>query len=390
MLKKTTFWLQGLLIVGAIGGMEYWFFHAPDLSARPAQASIRAKKPTQVAAAPAAKDQPAAAPTVAGEPLRREGEKHLTNIRQLTFGGENAEAYWSPDGARLTLQSRREGLKADQIFTMNADGSDVKMVSTGKGRTTCSYFYQDGERILYASTHRASDEPPAPPDQSQGYVWPVYADYDIFTCKTDGSDLERLTKRPGYDAEATVSPDGKKIVFTSMRDGDLEIYVTDINGRNTRRLTHELGYDGGAFFSPDSEWICYRAGHPQGAEEEKTYRELLEKGLVKPSKMELWIMRADGSGKRQVTSNGAANFCPFFTPDGKQLIFSSNMKNPRGRDFDLYLINLDGSGQEQVTFDPSFDGFPMFSPDGKKLVWASNRNAKEKGETNVFVADWAP
>lgn len=367
MMKKVENGFQIAALAAALVGMEYYFFHAPDLKPRPAHA---------------AEQKPAG--------LHREGEKHLRNIKQLTFGGENAEAYWSFDGKQISFQSTRDGGKADQIYTMNADGSGVKRVSTGKGRTTCAYFLKDGQRLIYASTHLGGDEPPPPPDQSFGYTWAVYADYDIFSAKTDGSDLKRLTDTPGYDAEGTVSPDGKRIVFTSMRDGDLDLYTMDVDGRHVTRLTRELGYDGGAFFSPDGSMICYRANHPQSDEDQKAYKDLLEKNLVRPNRMELWVMNADGSNKRQITSNGNANFCPFFTADGKRLIFASNLDDPKGRppNFELYLVNLDGTGQERVTFDPSFDGFPMFSPDGKKVVWASNRGGKVRGETNIFVADW--
>jgi Tol biopolymer transport system component len=377
-MKKTESVLQIAALVGVILGMEYYFFRAPSVHAKPAPPSTLAQAPKPIPGAI----------TQALEALEKEGESRLDRIRQLTSGGENAEAYWSPDGKQLVFQSTRPPLKADQIFIMNADGSDQRMVSTGKGRTTCAYFFKDGKRILYASTHLAGDEPPPPPDFSLGYVWGVFPSYDLFTVNTDGTDLKRLTDTPGYDAEATVSPDGRKIVFTSTRDGDLDLYTMDVDGRNLRRVTKEVGYDGGAFFSPDSKLICYRAHHPQTDPERQEYRDLLSRHMVRPSKMELWVMNADGSNKRQVTRNGAANFCPYFTPDGKRLIFASNLENPRGRNFDLYLINLDGTGLAKVTTDPTFDGFPMFSPDGKKLVWASNRNAKARGETNLFVADW--
>jgi len=396
-MNKTT--EQIAQIVGlalTIVGLEYAFFHAPDLTGRPAHAAApraaasTAVRTTVVTALEGVEgvEGVAGVAGVAG-PLQRDGEKRLRNIRQLTFGGENAEAYWSFDGKRITFQSTRDGLKADQIFVMNADGSDQRMVSTGKGRTTCSYFLKDGERLLYASTHLGGDEPPPPPDYSQGYVWAVYPTYDIFTVRADGKDLRRLTDAKGYDAEATVSPDGKKIVFTSTRDGDLDLYVMDVDGRNVNRVTSETGYDGGAFFSPDGKMICYRAYHPKTAEEERVYKDLLSRNLVKPSKMELFVMDADGGNKRKVTSNGAASFCPFFTPDGKKLIYASNHEDPQGRNFDLYLVDLDGKNQVKVSSDPAFDGFPMFSPDGKKLVWASNRNAAKRGDTNIFVADWA-
>jgi TolB protein len=317
-------------------------------------------------------------------------ERHIRNIRQLTTGGENAEAYFSKDGKKIILQSTREPYKCDQIFTMNADGSDVKMVSTGKGRTTCAYFMPDGNRIVYASTHLGSPDCPPNPDRAAGYVWPLYKTFDIFSAKTDGTDMKRLTTANGYDAEATVSPDGKKIIFTSTRDGDIELYDMNVDGTNQRRLTTEIGYDGGAFYSQDSQWIIYRASRPKTDAEVKEFKDLLARELVKPSKLEIFIMKADGTQKRQLTSNSAANFAPYFHPNGRQIIFASNVNatNPGQPNFDLYLINRDGTGLEQVTFDENFDAFPMFSNDGKKLVWAANRSQATAGNTNVFIADW--
>jgi len=318
-------------------------------------------------------------------------EKHLRNVRQLTFGGQNAEAYFSADGKKLIFQSTRDDLKCDQIFTMNVDGSDVRMVSTGKGRTTCGYFYPDGKKILYSSTHLADPQCPPRPDYSKGYVWAVYSGYDIFTANPDGSDLKQLTHTPGYDAEATISVDGKKIVFTSTRNGDLDIYSMDANGKHVKQLTHELGYDGGPVYSPDRKWIVYRAYHPTVEKEINDYKELLAQNFIRPTTLELWIMKADGSGKRQITNLNAASFAPSFFPDGKRIIFSSNQGSTGGMgNFELYAINVDGSDLERITYSPGFDGFPMFSPDGKKLVWASNRNAKAPHETNIFIADWAP
>jgi TolB protein len=336
------------------------------------------------AAALIASDRPSTPPP----DLRAPGEKRLKNIRQLTFGGENAEAYFSSDGKKLIFQSTRDGYPADQIYVINTDGSGLRRVSNGQGRCTCAYFLQGDRRILYASTHMADPAPPPPPDRSQGYVWAIYPGYDIFTARPDGSDVRRITTAPGYDAEATVSPNGRRIVFTSMRDGDLELYTMDPDGRNVRRLTHTVGYDGGAFFSPDGRKLCFRAHRPKSVSEIQEYQELLRQDLIRPSRLELFVMNADGTHQRQVTNNRAANFCPFFTPDGRRLIFSSNLGDPRGREFDLYLVGLDGKGLERVTTSPQFDGFPMFSPDGKSLVWASNRNAKTPGETNLFIADW--
>src|SRR6266849_576259 len=314
-------------------------------------------------------------------------EKHLRNMKQLTFGGENAEAYFSSDGKKLIFQSTRDGHECDQIYTMTIDGSDVRMVSTGDGRTTCSYFFPGDKRILYSSTHLGAKQCPARPDFSQGYVWAVYDTFDIFTAKPDGSDLKQLTDVRGYDAETTISRGGK-LVFTSKRDGDLDIYTMDADGRNVKRLTNELGYDGGPWWSPDGKQIVYRAYHPQTEKEKSDYIALLKQNLIRPTTLEIWVMNADGSNKRQVTHLDKASFAPYFFPDGKRIIFASNLADPQGRDFDLYKINVEGKGLEQITFNETFDGFPMFSQDGKKLAFASNRNGKVKGETNIFIADW--
>jgi Tol biopolymer transport system component len=326
------------------------------------------------------------APAVADDPLRLPEEKHLKNIKQLSFAGENAEAYFSADGKQLSFQSKRDGRECDQIYTMNIDGSNVRMVSNGDGTTTCSYFFPNGRRILYSSTQLGGKACPQRPN-SKVYVWPIYPSFDIFTARPDGSNLKQLTKTPGYDAETTISRNGN-LVFTSVRDGDLDIYTMDANGKHVRRLTDELGYDGGPFWSYDGKQIVYRAYHPQTEKEKLEYTGLLKQNLVRPTTLEIWVMNADGSNKRQVTHNGKANFAPYFFPDGKRVLFASNMDDPKGRNFDIYKINLDGSGLERITFNDTFDGFPMFSPDGTKLVFASNRNAKTPGDTNVFIADW--
>ncbi len=318
-----------------------------------------------------------------------EGEKHLSNIRQLTHGGENAEAYWSADDKKLIFQSSHGDVKCDQIFVMNADGSDMHMVSNGKGRTTCSYIFPDGKHILYASTHAASSDCPPPPDFAKGYRWMLYPSYDIYIADADGKNARNITSTPGYDAEATISRDGKRIVFTSERNGDLDIYTMDPDGKNVKQLTNEKGYDGGPFWSYDGKWIVYRAYHPKTPQQIAEYDQLMREHAIKPIALEIFVMRADGSEKRQLTNNEAANFAPYFFPDGKKIIFSSNMASAKGMgNFDLYTINVDGSGLERVTTNPTFDGFPMFTSDGKKLVFASNRNGTQPHETNVFVADW--
>src|ERR1017187_966621 len=278
-------------------------------------------------------------------------EKHLRDVHQLTFGGQNAEAYFSADGKKLIFQSSHGDVKCDQIFEMNIDGTDQHMVSTGKGRTTCSFFYPNGKKILYASTHLASPECPPRPDFSKGYVWAVYSGYDIFTANPDGSNLKQLTSTPGYDAEATISLDGKKIVFTSMRNGDLDIYSMDGDGKHVKQLTHELGYDGGPFYSPDRKWIVYRAYHPTTEKEIAEYKELLKQNTIRPTTLEIWIMKADGSGKRQLTNLNAASFAPSFFPDGKRIIFATNVGSTGGMgNFELYAINVDGTGLERITY----------------------------------------
>ncbi|NUM63509.1 MAG: PD40 domain-containing protein, partial [Ignavibacteriaceae bacterium] len=317
-----------------------------------------------------------------------EGENHLSNIRMLTDSGENAEAYLSFDESKLIFQSTTGDMKCDQIFTMNIDGSDKQMVSTGKGRTTCAYFLPGDDKIIYASTHLADEECPTPPDRAKGYVWQLYKSFDIFSANADGSELSRLTFSDGYDAEATVSPKGDKIVFTSTRDGDPEIYVMDIDGSNQKRLTFEKGYDGGAFFSLDGSKIVFRASRPKTEEELKDYQELADDGLFRPTVLELYVMNADGSDIKQITNFGKASFAPFFFPDGEKIIFSSNVNSESGRDFDLYMINVDGTGFEQITFNKTFDGFPMFTRDGKQLIFCSNRFNKNEGDTNVFITDW--
>jgi len=315
------------------------------------------------------------------------GERFFGNILQVTFGGQNAEAYFSADGKQLILQRTESDSTCDQQYVVNVDGTGLRRVSNGRGRTTCGYFYAADNRIVYASTFHHSDACPAPPDMSRGYVWALY-DFDLYTSRPDGSDLQRLTSTPGYDAEATLSPDGRRLIFTSTRDGDLELYSMNVDGTDLKRITHRVGYDGGAFFSPDGTMIVWRAGYPDTPETIAEYQALLRQNLVRPSRMEIWVANADGSNARQVTNLGGANFAPFFHPDGKRILFASNHTNPRGRNFDLYLVNLDGNGLTQVTTHDDFDSFPMFSPDGRKLVFASNRHGTVPGETNIFIADW--
>jgi Tol biopolymer transport system component len=315
------------------------------------------------------------------------GEDHFERLQQLTFGGQNAEAYFSHDGKQLIFQSTRDALQCDAIFRMNADGSDVRQVSSGQGVTTCAFIAPNNRSIIYASTHLHHKQCPPKPDYSKGYVWPLHAEYDIFKAGPEGENPQRLTDEPGYDAEAVFSPKGDRIVFTSMRSGDLELYLMKPDGSGVAQLTDQPGYDGGAFFSLDGEWIVWRASRPQG-EALQDYQALLKQGLIRPGQLELYIMNLDERKPIQLTDNGAANFGPYWHPDGKHIIFSSNMHDPRGRNFDLYLINIDTRKIERITRYEGFDGFPMFSHDGSRLVFASNRLGKVEGETNVFIADF--
>jgi len=325
-------------------------------------------------------------------------EKHFKNLRQLTFGGDNAEAYFGFDNEHITFQrtNPKEGIMCDQIFygvitRKPGEKFNYKMVSTGKGRTTCAYLMPDHKHFLYASTHKAADTCPPVPDRNviKKYVWPIYDSYDIYVADMKGKIVKQLTKTPGYDAEATISPKGDKIVFTSMCNGDIDIYTMNVDGRNIKQITNTLGYDGGACFSPDGKKIVWRASRPKTEIEIKEYKDLLAQGLVMPTHMELFVANADGTDAHQVTQLGKANWAPAFTPDGKRIVFASDYEYERGFPFNLYLVNLDGTGLERISHDGSFDAFPMFSPDGKHFIFSSNRNNGGGHDTNVFVCEWA-
>ncbi|MGH9661264.1 MAG: TolB family protein [Bryobacteraceae bacterium] len=316
--------------------------------------------------------------------------EHLANLRQLTHGGQNAEAYWSPDGRRLVFQSTRPGYDCDQIFVMNADGSEQRLVSTGKGRTTCGYFLKGGREIVYASTHESGEKCPPPPDRSKGYVWGVFPSYDLFVTTLEGKILRRLTREPGYDAEATVNWKTGRIVYTSLASGDLDLWTMKPDGSARRRVTAATGYDGGAVFSRDGKKLVWRANHPRTPETTARYKSLLAENLTAPMKMEIVIAESSGAGAKAITDLGCASFAPTFTPDGRQIVFASNKHDCDGRKFELYRINTDGSGLEQITRFGGFTSFPEFSPDGKKLVFSSDSKAKDRYEFNIFVADWTP
>jgi TolB protein len=329
--------------------------------------------------------------------LKYPQESHFKNLRQLTFGGDNAEAYWSFDNTMLTFQSNNKawGIECDHIFYTTVGQDDLSsnqpaMISNGKGRTTCSYFMPGDKTIIFASTHLGGDDCPEDPERVPGgkYLWPIFPSYDIFVADLQGNIIRQLTSEKGYDAEATVSPKGDKIVFTSTRNGDLDLYTMNIDGTDVKQITFELGYDGGAFFSPDGSKIVFRASRFTTPEDIKEYKDNLAQGLVAPTNMEIFICNADGSDLRQVTKLGKANWAPFYHPSGKKIIFSSNHHSQRGFQFNLFMINEDGTGLEQISFDNVFDSFPMFSYDGKKIVFSSNRNNNGTRDTNLFVAEW--
>lgn len=317
------------------------------------------------------------------------GEIHLKNIKQLTFGGQNAEAYLNAAGTKLIFQSSQPGYPDEQVFTMNLDGSDRKLVSTGKGRCTCSYFSPDGKHIYFSSTHATDAGPQAKTDMSKGYVWMVNPAYVLYRADLNGKNLKPVIKKPGYVAETTIAPNGQFMTFTGGWEGDLDIYRANLDGTGIKRLTDAVGYDGGPFISWDSKTIVYRRSAPFANQAEiDEYKALLKQNLVRPSKMDIWIMDANGNNKRQVTHLNAASFAPFLHPNGHTILFSSNHTDPQGREFDIFAIEKDGTNLRQITFSAQFDGFPMFTRDGKKLVFASNRHGSVSGETNIFVADW--
>lgn len=325
------------------------------------------------------------------------GEKHFKNIQQLTFGGDNAEAYFSYDGKWIIFQrtNPKEGIMCDEMFIgkVPAPGEkfEYKRISSGKGRTTCGFFTKDGKHVIYASTHLGADTCPPVPDRKKygnKYIWPLYDSYDIFMADLNGKIVKQLTKSKGYDAEATLSPDGNKMIYTSDKDGDIDLYIMDLKTGKEKRITNTLGYDGGAWFSPDGKKIIWRASRPKTAEDVKEYKDFLAENLVAPTNMEVFIANADGSNVKQVTSFGNANWAPSFMHDGKRIIFASNHQSKRGYPFNLYTINEDGSNLEKVTAEKIFDAFAMFSPDGKKLIFCSNRNNGGTHDTNIFIADW--
>ena len=316
-------------------------------------------------------------------------ESHFKNMSQLTFSGENAEAYFSADGKKLIFQAHDGDSLCDQIYIMDIESRSIKLVSTGNGVTTCSFFkYPNDNGIIYSSTHMDDPDCPPKPDFNKGYIWKLYPGFDIYEAGLSGLSPRPLTSSPGYDAEATYSFDGKKIIYTSLISGDLDLWYMNPDGSGKQQLTNRLGYDGGAFYSYDAKKIVWRAYYPETEEEIINYKSLLKENSIRPMALQIWTMNANGTNKKQITDNNSANFGPIYFPKADKIIFSSNMHDPKGRDFDLYSINIDGSDLERITYFEGFDGFPMFSPNGQYLVFASNRNQNKRGDTNIFICEW--
>ncbi|MCK9539670.1 M20/M25/M40 family metallo-hydrolase [Dokdonella sp.] len=357
--------------------------------APPAQAAASPHASFEVGSTPAA-SQDGWAPR-AGKPvpeLLQADETHLADLRRISFGGENAEAYWSPDGRQLIFQRTPPEGGCDAQYVLDLDTGRAELVSSGAGRTTCGYFdYPSGGSLIYATTEGHAKACPDKPDRSLGYVWATYPSFDIVRRAADGTTTP-LISGPGYDAEATECFVDGRILFTSKRNGDLDLYVADADGGNIRQLTDTPGYDGGAFFNQDCSKIIWRASRPQGADL-ADYRRLLALDLVGPNRLEIYVMDADGSNVQQLTHHGAGSFAPYPTPDGKGVLYSTNA-GASPREFDIRYVGWDGT-QERITTAPGFDGFPMFSPDGKWLVFASNRANPPGGhDTDLYIARWIP
>ena len=272
---------------------------------------------------------------------------------------------------------------------MNADGSEQRLVSTGKGRTTCGYFLKDNKHIVYASTHEAAEACPAPPDRSKGYVWAVFPSYDIFLADDDGKIEKKLTDAPGYDAEATVNFKTGKIVYTSMACGDLELWTMKPDGGGKKQLTRREGYDGGAFYSRDGKRMVWRATDPANPKVMERYKDLLKENLTEPMKMEMFIGDAGGGNVKQLTNFGCASFAPTFTPDGKRIIFASNKHNCDGRKFELLH---DQPGRHRARAGDQLRRLHLVPRvlAGRQEACVCQRleGAKSRYEFNIFVADW--
>jgi Tol biopolymer transport system component len=315
------------------------------------------------------------------------GEDHLTKVTQLTFTGENTQASFSPDNKNIIFQSTRNRLRCDAIFRMHSDGSDISQISSGKGIASSAVISPDNNSIIYSSTQKVDYQCPSKPEYSKAYSWLLYSSYDLFKDELTGGSDERIIKSSSYDGGAVYSPKGDKIIFSSGRTGDLELYIANSDGNNVKQLTNIDGYDGDAVFSRDGKYIVWRASRPKG-NDLHDYRYQLSQGIIKEGKFEIFMMKLAGGKPIQLTNNGATNFSPSFDPNSNNIIFSSNMSQKDGRNYDIYTLNLKTRKLERITYYSGFDGYPVFSSDGKKLLFTSSRNFRYKAEKNIFIVNW--
>lgn len=314
-------------------------------------------------------------------------ETFLANVRQVTFGLPRAgEGYFSPDGTTIVYQAFPIGYPFYQIYVQRLDERIPRLLSTGRGRTTCAYFSPKGDQILFASSHTDPDieqtEKKGREEAAQGgrrrYQWEFDPQMELYLINFDGTGLKRLTDSPGYDAEGSFSPDGSQVVFTSTRDGDPDLYVMRSDGTGVRQLTNAPGYDGGPFFSPDGRWVIFRSDR------------------AKKDMLQLFAISADGKIEVQLTDNlDQVNWCPYFHPSGKYIIWAGADygQGPQKANFDLWTMEIEmtsdsfrGGKTTRITDHKAADVLPVFSPDGRKMMWTSNRTPD--GTSQLWIGDW--
>jgi len=316
----------------------------------------------------------------------------IENVKQLSFQGDNGEAYFNSDDSKVIFQSKRNNNNCDKLYIVDINGNNLTEFVANDGAFTCAYFSLDDRYIFFSSTmHLGSECPEIYKDPNpRKYIWPL-RDYEIF--RYDNGAVKQLTNYSGYNAETTTHPFEEKVIFTSLRDGDINLFEMDYNGENVKQITSEYGYDGGAFYSPNGENIVWRAWYPTSDEEISMWKNNLAKKFIESVPLDIYVAKNDGSEKQRLTSNGATNWAPSWHPDGKHIVFSSNMDdwredyNAYGSNFELYMINIATKTLTRLTNNDTFDSFSVFSKNGKKIVFSSNRDAENPRNTNIFIAD---